>query len=80
MALVTGSGRGVGKETAILLSKKGFNLIICSRNQNEIDSVANEIKSLGNDWILARECDVSVSSQVNRLVSEDWIFTDELTC
>lgn len=45
-----------------------------------IDSVANEIKSLGNDRILARECDVSVSSQVNRLVSEDWIFTDELTC
>lgn len=79
-ALVTGSGRGVGKETAILLSKKGFNLIICSRNQNEIDIVANEIKSLGNDRILARECDVSVSSQVNRLVSEDWIFTDELTC
>ena len=44
MALVAGSERGVGKETAILLSKKGFNLIICSRNQNEIDSVANEIK------------------------------------
>jgi short-subunit dehydrogenase len=44
MALVTGSGRGIGKETAILLSKKGFNLIICSRNQNEIDSVVKEIK------------------------------------
>lgn len=69
-ALVTGSGRGIGRETAILLSKKGFNLIICSRNQNEIDSVVNEIKSFGNDRILARECDVSVSSQVNRLVSE----------
>jgi 3-oxoacyl-[acyl-carrier protein] reductase len=69
-ALVTGSGRGIGKETAILLSKKGFNLIICSRNQNEIDSVVKEIKSFGNDRILARKCDVSVSSQVNRLVNE----------
>ena len=69
-ALVTGSGRGIGKETAILLSKKGFNLIICSRNQNEIDSVVKEIKSFGNDRILARECDVSVSSQVNRVVNE----------
>ncbi|MDW0245772.1 MAG: SDR family oxidoreductase [Nitrososphaeraceae archaeon] len=69
-ALVTGSGRGIGRETAILLSKKGFNLIICSRNQNEIDSVVKEIKSFGNDRILARECDVSVSSQVNRVVNE----------
>lgn len=69
-ALVTGSGRGIGRETAILLSKKGFNLIICSRNQNEIDSVVKEIKSFGNDRILARECDVSISSQVNRLVNE----------
>ncbi|MDW0173997.1 MAG: SDR family NAD(P)-dependent oxidoreductase [Nitrososphaeraceae archaeon] len=80
-ALVTGSGRGIGKETAILLSKKGFNLIICSRNQNEIDSVVKEIKSFGNDRILARECDVSVSSQVNsRKVAEkiaDMIFSDK---
>ena len=69
-ALVTGSGRGIGKETAILLSKKGFNLVICSRSQNEIDSVVNEIKSFGNDKIIGRECDVSVSSQVNALVND----------
>lgn len=68
-ALVTGSGRGIGKETAILLSQKGFNLIICSRSQNEIDSVVKEVKSFGNDRIMGRRCDVSVSSQVNRLVS-----------
>jgi len=69
-ALVTGSGRGIGRETAILLSKKGFNLVICSRSQNEIDSVVKEIKSFGNDKIIGRECDVSVSSQVNALVND----------
>jgi 3-oxoacyl-[acyl-carrier protein] reductase len=69
-ALVTGGGRGIGKETAILLSKKGFNLVICSRSRNEIDSVVKEIKSFGNDKIIGRECDVSVSSQVNALVSD----------
>ncbi|MDW0291368.1 MAG: SDR family NAD(P)-dependent oxidoreductase [Nitrososphaeraceae archaeon] len=42
-SLVTGTGRDIGRETAILLSKKGFNLIICSRGQNEIDSVVKEI-------------------------------------
>ena len=69
-ALVTGSGRGIGRETAILLSKKGFNLVVCSRSQNEIDSVVKEIKSFGNDKIVGRECDVSVSSQVNALVND----------
>ena len=43
-ALVTGGGRGIGKETAILLAKKGMNVVICSRTQREIDSVVKEIK------------------------------------
>jgi 3-oxoacyl-[acyl-carrier protein] reductase len=69
-ALVTGGGRGIGKETAILLSKKGLNVIICSRTQKEIDSAVKEIKSLGNGQIIGRKCDVSVYSEVNTLVKE----------
>lgn len=69
-ALVTGGGRGIGKETAILLSRKGMNLIICSRTEEEVDSTVKEIKSFGNNKILGRKCDVSVSSQVNSLVTE----------
>jgi 3-oxoacyl-[acyl-carrier protein] reductase len=69
-ALVTGGGRGIGKQIAFLLSKKGFNLIICSRSKNEIDSVVEEIKSSGHDKIIGRECNVSVSPEVNNLVSE----------
>jgi 3-oxoacyl-[acyl-carrier protein] reductase len=69
-ALVTGGGSGIGKESAIFLSKKGLNVIICSRHQKEIDSAVNEIKSFGNDQVSGRKCDVSISSQVNTLVSE----------
>ena len=32
-ALVTGGGRGIGKETAILLAEKGKNIVICARTQ-----------------------------------------------
>ena len=69
-AIVTGGGRGIGKETAILLSKKGLNVVICSRTQKEIDSTVKEIKSFGNGQIIGRKCDVSVSSQVNSLVND----------
>ncbi len=70
IALVTGGGRGIGKETAILLAKKGLNVVICSRTQKEIDSVIKEIKSIGNNQIIGRKCDVSVSDEVNSLVKE----------
>jgi 3-oxoacyl-[acyl-carrier protein] reductase len=69
-ALVTGGGRGIGKDTAILLSKKGLDVIICSRTQREIDTAVNEIKSFGNGQIIGRKCDVSISSQVNALVND----------
>jgi 3-oxoacyl-[acyl-carrier protein] reductase len=69
-ALVTGGGRGIGKETAILLSKKGLNVIICSRTEEEIDSTVREIKSFSNNEVIGRKCDVSIFSQVNTLVNQ----------
>ena len=30
-AIVAGSGRGIGKETAVLLAKKRVNVVVCSR-------------------------------------------------
>jgi 3-oxoacyl-[acyl-carrier protein] reductase len=69
-ALVTGSGRGIGKELAILLAKKGLNLVLCSRTKSEIDSAASSIESTSNSQVISRVCDVSVSSQVNDLIKE----------
>jgi 3-oxoacyl-[acyl-carrier protein] reductase len=69
-ALVTGGGRGIGRETAIMMAKKGLNVVICSRTQREIDRVVEESKSLGNKEILGRKCDVSGSEQVDNLVKE----------
>lgn len=50
--LVTGSRRDIGRETAILLAKKGLNVVVCSRTQDEIDSVVEEIKSIGISQVL----------------------------
>lgn len=73
-AIVTGSGRGIGKETAILLAKKGVNVVICSRTEEQINSVVQEIKKEINDdqdnnnIVIGVKCDVSISSQVDCLV------------
>jgi 3-oxoacyl-[acyl-carrier protein] reductase len=77
-AIVTGSGRGIGKETAILLSKMGLNVVICSRTQKEIDSTVKEIKEIirstkhgaaaKEESILGIKCDVSQASEIDYVV------------
>jgi 3-oxoacyl-[acyl-carrier protein] reductase len=68
-AIITGSSRGIGKETAIILAKKSVNVVVCSRTQSEITSAVEEINKLtGNSAVLGIRCDVSIPSQVNSLV------------
>jgi 3-oxoacyl-[acyl-carrier protein] reductase len=67
--IITGSSRGIGKETAIILAKKSLNVVVCSRTQSEINSTVEEINKLtGNSAVLGIRCDVSIPSQVNSLV------------
>ena len=75
-AVVTGSGRGIGRETAILLCEKGLNVVICSRTQTEIDSTVEEIKQItktndaaATDRVIGIRCDVSNSSQIEHLIN-----------
>ena len=68
-AIVTGSGRGIGRETAILLAKRGVNVVMCSRTQSEINETVEAIKKI-HTGVLGVKCDVSVSSQVDSLVKK----------
>ncbi|KAK4935076.1 hypothetical protein LTR10_023808 [Elasticomyces elasticus] len=43
-AVVTGSSDGIGREYALQLAKKGFNLILVSRTASKLESLASEIK------------------------------------
>src|SRR5688500_2232655 len=68
-ALITGSGRGIGKETAIMLARQVENIVVCSRTKNEINEVVKDIEEINDQVnIIGTKCDVSISSQVNSLV------------
>ncbi len=68
-AIVTGSGRGIGRAIAIALAKEGCKVVICSRTQKEIDSVAKEIKKAGYE-ALAVKVDVSNPDDVKNMVAK----------
>jgi NAD(P)-dependent dehydrogenase (short-subunit alcohol dehydrogenase family) len=68
-ALVTGSGRGIGRATAQALARCGARVIVVARNAAQIEEVAQEIQSQGGD-AEAIAADVSRDDQVQRLVSQ----------
>ena len=62
VALVTGAGRGIGREIASGLAGAGAQVALLARSQNELDAVASEIRSAGGR-ALAVVADVSDPSQ-----------------
>ena len=47
VALITGASRGIGEATARLLAEQGAHVVVSSRKQEDLDSVAESIRSAG---------------------------------
>ncbi len=68
VAIVTGSGRGIGRAIALKLAEVGATVVINDVGEaSPVDSVAEEIRAM-NRKSLAVLADVSLSSDVDRLV------------
>jgi 3-oxoacyl-[acyl-carrier protein] reductase len=54
-AIVTGSGTGVGRATALKLARKGCAVLInCSKNQAAADGVCAEVRALGVESVVVK--------------------------
>ena len=67
-ALITGSGRGIGKETAIKFAEQGANIILADINPELLDQVGAEIESLNRE-VLKIVLDVSNINQIDQMIS-----------
>ena len=69
VALVTGSGRNIGRATVLKLAAEGANVVVNSRsNQAEADAVAQEARTLGVKALSAL-ADVAHKEQVDRMIA-----------
>lgn len=69
VALVSGAGRGIGREIALELAKAGCTVICVSRNESSCGSVAEEIRACGGKTE-SFAFDVSDSGQVKEKCAE----------
>ncbi len=68
-AIVTGGGTGIGKGIALELASAGADIVVCSRNIENIERVRDEILSLGRAS-MAIPMDVRVREQVDGMVQQ----------
>ncbi|PLR75693.1 diacetyl reductase [Bacillus sp. V3-13] len=66
-ALVTGSGRGIGRAIALRLAKDGFNVVVNDIDLDNAETVVKEIKELGRESF-SIQADVSKRDQVFDMV------------
>ena len=73
VALVTGAGRGIGREIALGLARDGARVALLARTTKEIDGVADEINVLGDTALVltADISDATTAKQAVRTVSEE---------
>ena len=66
--IVTGGGKGIGREIALALAHEGANVFVAGRQSDVLEQTVSEINSLGRRSLFC-VTDVSNESQVSTMVS-----------
>ncbi|MGI6146144.1 MAG: 3-oxoacyl-ACP reductase FabG [Firmicutes bacterium] len=67
VAVITGAGRGLGKEAALLFAKEGAKVMVCDINQESAEEVASSVNAGGGE-ALAFRVDVTDAASVQAMV------------
>jgi NAD(P)-dependent dehydrogenase (short-subunit alcohol dehydrogenase family) len=69
VAVVTGAGRGIGRGIALGYAREGADLVLVSRNANELAEVASEVEALGRRALVVSG-DVSLPETASSAVAQ----------
>ena len=70
VALVTGGGRGIGRETCLLLAREGAKVAVFSRTQSEVEETVELIRKETGREAIAIAGDVRSAEDADRAVRE----------
>ena len=69
IALVTAASKGLGYATALGLSREGAKVAMCARTETDIEDAAKRIRDETGGEVLALTADVTLSKDLQRIVS-----------
>ncbi len=69
VAIVTGSGQGIGRQIALLLAERGASIVISDINEATAKAVAAEIETK-NVKSIAVTANIALAAEVNKLVEQ----------
>jgi NAD(P)-dependent dehydrogenase (short-subunit alcohol dehydrogenase family) len=69
VAVVTGAGSGIGRETALALGAKGCRLALCDVNQDSLDELSAELEAAGV-LVTTHRVDVADKAQMESFASD----------
>ena len=69
VAVITGAGRGLGKEIALSMAAEGAHIAVMVRTKSQLEETAQVIESYGRNVVVI-PIDVSDSVQVNAAIAE----------
>ena len=67
VAIVTGAGKGIGRETALEIAAEGAVVVCVARTQSDLDKTAGMIEEKGGE-AYSISCDLTEASQVQSMV------------
>jgi NAD(P)-dependent dehydrogenase (short-subunit alcohol dehydrogenase family) len=82
VAVITGSSRGIGRSTALLMARLGAKVVVSSRKAEACEEVAAAIAAEGGEAAVI-PCNVAVKGEVDALITrtlERWGQIDILVC
>lgn len=68
VSIITGSGRGIGRATALKFAAEGARTVVCDLDRNSVDAVVAEIKALGGE-AAGYVVDVTERSSIDAMVA-----------
>jgi 3-oxoacyl-[acyl-carrier protein] reductase len=69
VVIITGAGRGIGRETAFLLSGEGAHVAVCDRDPSGVEEVSRQIARAGGE-ASAHAVDVTQRASIDEMVRQ----------
>ena len=70
VAFVAASSQGLGKSVALELAREGANVIICGRNQDNLERTKHEIERITNTKVLAVAGNLSIAGEREQVIKK----------